>query len=174
MSGTVCLPDTGFNLEKTEVLHIGHPREDMDIELEGKKLTQRDSFVYLGGAVYGDGKTEREVRRREQAGANAWRAVEGVMADRRISKRLKGKVMSTCVTHTGMPVRNGNRGTDRNTPTKATSVRKQLGTKNRKSNEGRQAKNGGVKGREGSAVELDRETGDEQITVGWTRRKDGG
>ena len=45
-----------------------------------------------------DRKTERGVRRRVQAGANAWRAVEGVMADRRISKRLKGKVMSTCFT----------------------------------------------------------------------------
>ena len=33
---------------------------ELDIELEGKKLTQRDSFVYLGGAVGGDGKTERE------------------------------------------------------------------------------------------------------------------
>ena len=43
-----------------------------------------------------------------------------------------------------------------------------------KSNEGRQAKNGGVKGRDGSAEELDRETGEEQITVAWTRRKDGG
>ena len=51
---------------------------------------------------------------------------------------------------------------------------KQLGTKNSKSNEGRQAKNGGVKGRDGSAEELDRETGEEQITVGWARRKDGG
>ena len=49
-----------FNLEKTEVLHIGHQREELDIELEGKKLTQRDSFVYLGGTVCGDGKTERE------------------------------------------------------------------------------------------------------------------
>ena len=87
-----------INLEKTEVLHIGLQREDLDIELEGKKLTQGDSFVYLGGAVCGDGKTEIEVRRRVQAGANAWRAVEGVMADRRISKRRKGKVMSTCVT----------------------------------------------------------------------------
>ena len=38
------------------------------------------------------------MRRRVQAGANAWRAVEGLMTDRRISKRLKGKVMSTCVT----------------------------------------------------------------------------
>ena len=78
--------------------HIGHHREELDIELDGKKLTQGDSFVYLGGAVCGDGKTEREVRRRVQAGANAWRAVEAVMADRRISKRLNGKVMSTCVT----------------------------------------------------------------------------
>ena len=87
-----------INLENTEVLHIGHQREELDIELEGKKLTQGDSFVFLGGAVCGDVKTEREVRRRAQAGANAWRAVEGVMADWRISKRLKRRVMSTCVT----------------------------------------------------------------------------
>ena len=35
-------------------------------------------------------------------------------------------------------------------------------------------KNGGVKGRNGSAVKLDRETGEEQTTVGSTCRKDGG
>ena len=87
-----------INIEKTEVLHIGHQREELDIELEGKKLTQEDSFVYLGGAVCGDGKTEREVCRRAQAEANAWRAIEGVMAHRRISKRIKGTVMNTCVT----------------------------------------------------------------------------
>ena len=49
-----------INAEKTEVLNIGHHREELDIELEGKKLTQGDSFVYLGGAVCGDGKTGRE------------------------------------------------------------------------------------------------------------------
>ena len=53
-----------INLEKTQVLHIGHQREELDIELEGKELTQEDSCVYLGGAVCGDGKTGREVRRR--------------------------------------------------------------------------------------------------------------
>ena len=37
------------------------------------------------------------LRQRAQAGANTWRAVEGMMADRRISKRLNGKVTSTCV-----------------------------------------------------------------------------
>ena len=58
-----------INLEKTAVMHIGHQREELDFELEGKKLTQGDSFVYLGGAVCGDGNTEREIRRRAQAGA---------------------------------------------------------------------------------------------------------
>ena len=43
-------------------------------------------------------RREREVRRRVQAGANSWRTFEGVMADWRISKKLNGKVMSTCVT----------------------------------------------------------------------------
>ena len=32
----------------------------------------------------------------------------------------------------------------------------------------------GVKGRDGSAEELDRETGEERTTVGRTHRKDGG
>ena len=51
-----------------------------------------------------------------------------------------------------MPVRNGNLGTDRTTTRKAASVRKQLGTKNSKSNEGRQVKNSGVKGRDGRSL----------------------
>ena len=86
-----------INLEKKEVMHIGHQREELDIELEGKKLTQgtvsctwEEQCVEMG--------RQREVRRRVQARANEWRAVEGVMADRRISKKLKGKVMRTCVT----------------------------------------------------------------------------
>ena len=53
-----------INVEKTEVLNIGHQREELDIELEGKKLTQGGNFVYLGGAVCGDEKAERELRQR--------------------------------------------------------------------------------------------------------------
>ena len=109
----------------------------------------------------GHGKTERVVRRRAQPEANAWRTIEGVMADRRISKRLKGQDDEHLC----------DIGNDRTTTTKATSVRKQLGTKNGKSNVDRQEKNDGVRGRDGSAEELDRETGEEQTTVGRTRRK---
>ena len=45
-----------------------------------------------------DGKTERERGISKSTGRS--KRVEGVMADRRISNRLKGKVMSTCVTPT--------------------------------------------------------------------------
>ena len=82
--------------------------------------------------------------------------------------------MSTCVTPACLYGPETFLGTDRTTTTKAASVRKQLGTKNSKRNEGRQAKNGGVTGRDGSAEELDGETGEEQITVDWARRKNGG
>ena len=88
-----------------------------------------------------------------------------------VLKKTEGQVYEY-LCHTSTPVRNGNLGSDRTT-TQAASVQKQLGPKNSKSNESRQAKNGGVKGRDGSVEELDRETDEEQITVGWTRRKDG-
>ena len=77
---------------------------------------------------------------------------------------------------TSMPVRNGNLGNDRTTPSKAVglSMRKQLSTKHSKSNDGRQETNGGVMGRDRSAEEHVRETGGEKTTVDRTRGKDCG
>ena len=86
-----------MSLEKTEVIWIGHQREELNIRLDGKEIKQ-DGFVYLGGMVTEDGHSEAEVRRRTQAGANVWRKVEGVILDRQISKKLKRKVLRTRVT----------------------------------------------------------------------------
>ena len=87
-----------MSLEKTEVMWIGHQREELNIRLDGKEIKQVDGFVHLGGKVTEDEHSAAEVRRRTQAGANAWRKVEGVMLDRKISKKLKGKVLRPCVT----------------------------------------------------------------------------
>ena len=48
--------------------------------------------------MIGDGTSEADVRRRIQVGVNASRMVEGVVADRKISRKLKGKVLISCVT----------------------------------------------------------------------------
>ena len=55
--------------------------------------------MYLGGNISEKGRVDVEVRRRIQSGANAWRNVEGggVMVDRKISRKLKGKVMDSYV-----------------------------------------------------------------------------
>ena len=86
-----------MSLEKTEVMWVGHQRKELNIRLDGKEIKQVDGFVYLGGMVTEDGHSAAEVRRRTHAGANAWRKVEGVMLDRKKFKKLKLKVLRTCV-----------------------------------------------------------------------------
>ena len=77
---------------------VGHQREELNIKLGGKKIKQVDGFVCLGGIITEDGHSKVEVRRRTQVGANAWRKVEGVMLEKKNSKKLKGKVLRACVT----------------------------------------------------------------------------
>ena len=77
---------------------VGDQREELNIRLDGKEIKQVDGFVYLGGMITEDGHSAADVRRRTKAGANAWRKAEGFMLDRNLSKKLKGKVLRTCVT----------------------------------------------------------------------------
>ena len=53
--------------------------------------------MYLGGNISENGRVDVEVRRRIHARANARRNVEGVMVDIKISRKLKGKVLDSCL-----------------------------------------------------------------------------
>ena len=80
------------NLEKTELMWIGEQEVDLHVVVDGKTIKQVNSYVYLGGTVCEDGGSSKEIQRRVQAGAAAWRRVEGIMWDRKLKKQLKGKV----------------------------------------------------------------------------------
>ena len=56
-----------------------------------------DGFKYLGLTVQSNGECGREVKKRVQAGWSGWRRVSGVICDRRVSARVKGKVYKTVV-----------------------------------------------------------------------------
>ena len=54
-------------------------------------------FKYLGSTVQESGGCEREVKKRVQAGWNRWRRVSGVICNKRLPARVKGKVYSSVV-----------------------------------------------------------------------------
>ena len=54
-------------------------------------------FKYLGSTAQESGDCEREVKKRVQAGWNGLRRVSGVICDRRLPARVKGKVYSSVV-----------------------------------------------------------------------------
>ena len=54
-------------------------------------------FKYLGSTVQESGGCEREVKKRVQAEWNGWRKLSGVICDKRLPARVKGKVYSSVV-----------------------------------------------------------------------------
>ncbi|MCJ8735547.1 hypothetical protein PDJAM_G00248360 [Pangasius djambal] len=67
------------------------------VRLQGEDVKKVQEFKYLGSTVQSNGECEKEVKKRVQAGWNGWRKVLGVLCDRKISVRIKGKVYETVV-----------------------------------------------------------------------------
>ncbi|KAK3555275.1 hypothetical protein QTP86_014891 [Hemibagrus guttatus] len=65
--------------------------------LQGEEVKKVQEFKYLGSTVQSNGECGKEVKKRVQAGWNGWRKVSGVLCDRKISARIKGKVYRTVV-----------------------------------------------------------------------------
>ena len=82
---------------KTEYLCINEGNDDETVKMEDTKVSRVKQFKYLGSMVQESGGCEREVKKRVQAGWNEWRRVSGVICDRRLPARVKGKVYSSVV-----------------------------------------------------------------------------
>ena len=65
--------------------------------MEDAKVPRVKEFKYLGSTMQESGGCEREVKKRVQAGWNGWRRVSGVICDRSLPARVKGKVYSSMV-----------------------------------------------------------------------------
>ena len=67
------------------------------VKIQGTELDKVVQYKYLGSMVQEDGEIEREVTSRIQAGWAKFRMVSGVLCDRKIAVKLKGKFYSTAV-----------------------------------------------------------------------------
>ena len=82
---------------KTEYLCVGEPATRPAIKMHTDDIPETDVFKYLGSTIQQDGWCEKEIQKRIQAGWSNWRKVTGVMCDKRMSARLKGKVFKSVV-----------------------------------------------------------------------------
>ena len=81
---------------KNEYLRVRGVDDGEVLKLQGEKLKRAKNFKYLGSTVSSDGRCE-EVRRRIQAGWTSWRKVSGVLCDRKLSAKVKGKMYKSVV-----------------------------------------------------------------------------
>ena len=99
----VALENEGMRISrtKTEYMRCAHHDQDreqrVEFRLDGEVIKSVDGFKYLGSTITVDGSEEREVTRRIQAGWKNWREVSGVLCERRMPVKLKGKVYKTVV-----------------------------------------------------------------------------
>ncbi|KAK3515360.1 hypothetical protein QTP70_018751 [Hemibagrus guttatus] len=82
---------------KTEYMCVNEREGSGTVRLQGEELKKVQEFKYLGSTVQSNGECGKEVKKRVQAGWNGWRKVSGVLCDRKISARIKGKVYRTVV-----------------------------------------------------------------------------
>ncbi|GJR45109.1 retrovirus-related pol polyprotein LINE-1 [Tanacetum coccineum] len=73
-------------IEKYDVLH-----QEVNIRIGDQILQPNESFRYLGLVIHRSGRIDEDVARRIGVGWMKWRAASGVMCDRRIPLKLKGK-----------------------------------------------------------------------------------
>ncbi|GKD31876.1 retrovirus-related pol polyprotein LINE-1 [Tanacetum coccineum] len=93
------LEDNGLRVsrEKTEYLRcdfgngeITH-NEEVDVCIEDKILQPKESFRYLGSMLHKSGRIDEDVSNRIKAAWMKWRAATGVLCDRNVPLKLKGK-----------------------------------------------------------------------------------
>ncbi|KAK3557140.1 hypothetical protein QTP70_024734 [Hemibagrus guttatus] len=82
---------------KTEYMCVNEREGSGTVRLQGEEVQKVQEFKYLGSTVQSNGECGKEVKKRVQAGWNGWRKVSGVLCDRKISARIKGKVYRTVV-----------------------------------------------------------------------------
>ena len=92
------LEDRGLKISRKKTEYLRFCEEgDEEVRLQGEILKRVDSFKYLGSTVAQDGELDAEINHRIQSGWKNWKNMTGVLCDRRINVKLKGKVYKTAV-----------------------------------------------------------------------------
>ena len=96
------MEDRGLKINRKKTVYLrfnvdGNLDGNSDINLQGQNLERVYTFKYLGATLAENGDLDAEMTHRIQSGWQNWKRVSGILCDRRISLRVKGKVYKTVV-----------------------------------------------------------------------------
>jgi hypothetical protein len=95
------LESKGFRLSRTKTEYMrcdfGEAAQEGDVSLEGQIVPKKDTFRYLGSMLQRDGDIDADVSHRIKAGWIKWRQASGVLCDKRVPQKLKGKFYRTVI-----------------------------------------------------------------------------
>ncbi|XP_070046785.1 uncharacterized protein [Nicotiana tomentosiformis] len=64
---------------------------DMDVRFDSQVISKRGSFKYLGSIIQGDGEIDEDVTHRIGVEWMKWRLAFGVLCDKKLAPKCKGK-----------------------------------------------------------------------------------
>ena len=93
------LEDRGLKISrtKTEYLWLNGEDQGEGLKIEQAEVKKVKSFKYLGSYVTENGDMDEEISQRIKSAWYNWKKMSGVLCDKRISARLKGKVYKSVV-----------------------------------------------------------------------------
>jgi hypothetical protein len=96
------LESKGFRLSrsKTEYMKCDFSdarSEDEDVILDGQTVPKKDTFRYLGSILQSNGEIDEDVSHRIRAGWVKWRQASGILCDKKVPRKLKGKFYRTAI-----------------------------------------------------------------------------
>jgi hypothetical protein len=96
------LESKGFKLSRTKTEYMRCDfsvtrHEEGDVSLDGQVVAKNDTFRYLGSMLQKDGDIDEDVRHRISADWLKWRQASGVLCDKRVPQKLKGKFYRTTI-----------------------------------------------------------------------------
>ena len=90
----------GLKISRIKTEYSGcNEHQDAEIKLQGETVKRLKTCrgLYLGSTLAEDGELDAEVTHRVQSGWKNWKRVSGVLWDRRMNVKIKGKMYRTVV-----------------------------------------------------------------------------
>ncbi|KAF3666218.1 hypothetical protein FXO37_10691 [Capsicum annuum] len=97
------LESKGFRLSRSKTEYLECKFNDLRQEnevvarLDSQVVCKRDSFKYLGFMIQGNGEIDEDVSHRIGAGWMKWKIASGVLCDKKVPPKLKGKFYRVAV-----------------------------------------------------------------------------